>query len=39
MSGNTAPVGAKPEEVRDDIDIRVSPGEFVVNSTDGKILW
>jgi len=32
VSGNTAPVGAKPEEVRDDIDIRVSPGEYVVNA-------
>jgi len=32
VSGNTAPIGAKPEEVRDDIDIRVSPGEFVVNA-------
>lgn len=32
VSGNTAPVGAKPEEVRDDIDIRVSPGEYVINA-------
>ncbi|MEK9769009.1 MAG: hypothetical protein VW683_08830 [Betaproteobacteria bacterium] len=32
VSGNTAPVGAKPEEVRDDIDIRVSPNEYVVNA-------
>jgi len=32
VSGNTAPIGAKPEEVRDDIDIRVSPGEYVINA-------
>lgn len=32
VSGNTAPIGAKPEEVRDDVEIRVSPGEFVVNA-------
>lgn len=32
VSGNTAPVGAKPEEVRDDIEIRVSAGEYVVNA-------
>jgi len=32
VSGNTAPVGALPSEVRDDIDIRVSEGEFVVNA-------
>ena len=32
VSGNTAPIGAKPSEVRDDIDIRVSEGEFVVNA-------
>jgi hypothetical protein len=32
VSGNTAPVGAKPEEVRDDIEIRVSPGEYVINA-------
>jgi hypothetical protein len=32
VSGNTAPIGAKPSEVRDDIDIRVSEGEYVVNA-------
>jgi hypothetical protein len=32
VSGNTAPIGAKPEEVRDDIEIRVSPGEYVINA-------
>ena len=32
VSGNTAPVGSKPEEVRDDIDIRVSTGEYVINA-------
>ena len=32
VSGNTAPVGSKPSEVRDDIDIRVSEGEYVVNA-------
>lgn len=32
VSGNTAPIGAKPSEVRDDIDIRVSENEFVVNA-------
>jgi hypothetical protein len=32
VSGNTAPVGAKPEEVRDDVEIRVSPGEYVINA-------
>lgn len=32
VSGNTAPIGAKPEEVRDDVEIRVSPGEYVVNA-------
>ena len=33
VSGNTAPVGSKPSEVRDDIDIRVSEGEYVVTFT------
>ena len=32
VSGNTAPLGALPAEVRDDIDIAVSPNEFVVNA-------
>ena len=32
VSGNTAPLGALPAEVRDDIDIAVSPGEFVINA-------
>ena len=32
VSGNTAPLGALPAEVRDDIDILVSPGEFVINA-------
>lgn len=32
VSGNTAPIGAKPSEVRDDIDVRVSEGEFIVNA-------
>ena len=32
VSGNTAPIGAKPEEVRDDVEIRVSPGEYVINA-------
>jgi hypothetical protein len=30
VSGNTAPVGALPSEVRDDIDIRVSENEYVI---------
>lgn len=32
VSGNIAPIGAKPSEVRDDIDIRVSENEYVVNA-------
>ncbi len=32
VSGNTAPIGAKPSEVRDDIDVRVSEGEFIINA-------
>jgi hypothetical protein len=32
VSGNTAPVGAMPSEVRDDIEINVSPNEFVIPS-------
>jgi len=30
VSGNTAPVGAMPSEVRDDITVNVSPNEFVI---------
>ena len=30
VSGNTAPLGAKPEEVRDDIPAQLSEGEYVV---------
>lgn len=30
VSGNEVPVGAKPEEVRDDIDAKLSENEFVV---------
>jgi len=30
VSGNTAPVGALPSEVRDDIDIKVSENEYVI---------
>ena len=30
VSGNTAPVGALPSEVRDDITVNVSPNEFVI---------
>ena len=32
VSGNTAPVGAMPEEVRDDIPIMASPNEFMINA-------
>ena len=32
VSGNTAPLGATPEEVRDDIPINASPNEFVINA-------
>ena len=32
VSGNTAPLGALPAEVRDDIEVNVSPNEFVVNA-------
>ena len=32
VSGNTAPVGAKPEEVRDDIPIMASPNEFMIDA-------
>jgi len=32
VSGNIAPLGAKPEEVRDDVEINVSPNEFVINA-------
>lgn len=30
VSGNEVPVGSMPEEVRDDIDAKLSPGEFVI---------
>lgn len=30
ISGNEVPVGARPEEVRDDVDAKLSEGEFVV---------
>lgn len=30
VSGNDVPVGSMPEEVRDDIDAKLSPGEFVI---------
>ena len=30
VSGNTAPIGAKPSEVRDDITVNVSTNEFVI---------
>lgn len=30
VSGNDVPVGSMPEEVRDDIDAKLSPGEFVL---------
>ena len=32
VSGNTAPLGATPEEVRDDIPINASPNEFMINA-------
>jgi len=32
VSGNTAPVGATPEEVRDDIPIMASPNEFMIDA-------
>jgi hypothetical protein len=32
VSGNEVPTGSMPEEVRDDIDAKLSPGEFVVLS-------
>ncbi len=32
VSGNTAPVGAMPEEVRDDIPIMASPNEFMIDA-------
>ena len=32
VSGNVAPVGAKPEEVRDDIPIMASPNEFMIDA-------
>ena len=30
VSGNPIPVGSNPEEVRDDIDIKISQGEYVI---------
>ena len=30
VSGNEVPLGAKPEEVRDDVDAKLSEGEFVI---------
>lgn len=30
VSGNDVPIGSMPEEVRDDIDAKLSPGEFVL---------
>lgn len=30
VSGNEVPTGALPEEVRDDVDAKLSPGEFVI---------
>ncbi len=30
VSGNEVPVGSLPEEVRDDVDAKLSPGEFVI---------
>jgi len=30
VSGNDVPVGSLPEEVRDDVDAKLSPGEFVI---------
>ena len=32
VSGNTAPLGATPAEVRDDIPIMASPNEFMINA-------
>ena len=32
VSGNDVPVGALKEEVRDDVDAKVSPGEYVVSA-------
>ena len=33
VSGNTAPLGATPEEVRDDVPINASPNEFMINAS------
>lgn len=30
VSGNEVPIGAKPEEVRDDVDAKLSDGEYVI---------
>ena len=30
VSGNEVPTGSLPEEVRDDVDAKLSPGEFVI---------
>ena len=32
VSGNIAPLGATPEEVRDDVPINASPNEFMINA-------
>jgi len=32
VSGNVAPLGATPEEVRDDVPINASPNEFMINA-------
>lgn len=32
VSGNTAPLGSTPEEVRDDVPINASAGEFMINA-------
>jgi len=32
VSGNTAPLGATPAEVRDDIPIMASPNEFMIDA-------
>ena len=32
VSGNTAPLGSTPEEVRDDVPINASVGEFMINA-------
>ena len=32
VSGNVAPLGATPEEERDDVPINASPNEFMINA-------